>query len=110
MNSYTFLVQGSSSAPYEVTIEKDGDILRAFCDCPAGNKGQYCKHRFSLLEGSDKAVVGGDTSIISELPKMLIGTDVGLAIDALAGEEAELAKIKKRVTAAKKAVAVAMRT
>ena len=107
---YRFEVQGSAAEPYVVIIARDGNNLTAICDCPAGSNGQYCKHRFSLLEGSSKGVVGGDIEAIPSLPELLSGTDVEDAIFALKEVEAESAAIKKKLSSAKKAVAKAMFT
>jgi uncharacterized Zn finger protein len=93
-----FEVQGSSSEPYTVTFTLEGNNFNAFCTCPAGKKGQYCKHRFSLMESEP------------EIKGWIQGSDVEEALSMLAEAEHELARIKKCVSAAKKAVAVAMRT
>ena len=52
MERIDFLVQGSAFHPYEVKFLKRSEKnLSAYCTCPAGDNGQYCKHRFSILEG-----------------------------------------------------------
>ena len=107
---YRFQVKGSAAEPYEIEIERVDDNLRASCTCPAGENGQYCKHRFSLFNGSASGVVGGDLESISALPNLVSGTDVEYAMIELTGAERELAIMKKQVSAAKKAVAKAMRT
>ncbi|MBY8974788.1 hypothetical protein KHP62_03145 [Rhodobacteraceae bacterium NNCM2] len=107
---YRFEVKGSAPEPYVVIIERSGDNLAASCDCPAGSKGQYCKHRFSLLAGSEEGVIGGDRHAIASLPSLLEGTDVARAIAALAAAEKDLVAAKKRVSEAKKGIAAAMRS
>ena len=53
-----FLIQGSGKEPYRCTFWKvDNYDLHSACTCPAGKKGQYCKHRFALLEGDITNVV-----------------------------------------------------
>ncbi|MBV1863985.1 MAG: hypothetical protein KUG74_06055 [Rhodobacteraceae bacterium] len=106
--NYRFVVQGSAVEPYVVIISREGNNLTASCDCPAGNKKQYCKHRFELFKGSSKGLVGGDLDKVSEIPELLNGTDVEAEIMALNILEGELAEVKKKVSAAKKAVAKAM--
>lgn len=49
MNQIKFLVIGSSENPYEVNFIRRGNNLSAHCTCPAGENGQYCKHRFRNL-------------------------------------------------------------
>ncbi len=105
---FQFEVKGSAPEPYNVRIERNGDNLTAYCDCPAGSNGMYCKHRFGLFRGLDKDVVGGDVDRIGDIPDLLVGTDVEEAMIALEQVEAEAAEIKKRLSAAKKAVAKAM--
>jgi uncharacterized Zn finger protein len=105
---YRFEVKGSAPEPYVVLVEKNGDNLTLSCDCPAGSKGQHCKHRYSLLEGKDPGVVGGDRDRIEELPDLLKGTDVEAAIRDLRDAELEAERAKRRVSAAKKMVARAM--
>ena len=110
MAVYRFEVQGSASEPYIVTIERRENNLRAYCTCPAGENGQYCKHRFSLLEGNSKGVVGGDIDAISTLPRLLQGTDVADALADLRDAEKKVAAAKKEESTAKRAVAAAMRS
>ena len=93
-----FEVQGSAAEPYTVTFTLEEDNFNAYCTCPAGKKGQYCKHRFSLMASEP------------EIKAWIQGSDVEEALSVLAEAEHELAQIKKRVSAAKKAVAVAMRS
>ena len=107
---YRFEVQGSAVEPYVVIIERNGSNLRATCDCAAGVKGQYCKHRFSLFKGSDAGVVGGDRDKIRELPALVSGTDVERAMHLLAVAEVAELEAKKEVSLAKQAVARAMQS
>ena len=59
-NRITFLVQGSSDEPYEVDFYKEDDKLKAFCTCMAGENRTHCKHRLSILAGSEKHIVSGN--------------------------------------------------
>jgi hypothetical protein len=102
------VVQGSAAEPYVVIISKDGNNLTAHCDCPAGNKGQYCKHRFELFKGSSKGTVGGDVDAIAGLPEFIEGTDVAVALEAVAIAEKAAEQAKKALSAVKKDLAKAM--
>ena len=104
-----FEVQGSAAEPYKVIFELDGSNMNAFCNCPAGSKGQYCKHRFGIMRGETKGIVSINSADAEIIPSWLPGTDVEEALSQLAEAEHELAKIKKRVSAAKKGIAQAMR-
>ncbi len=44
----------SSSQPesfYKVNFSIKAGILRIYCSCPAGTRGQLCKHKTSFIEG-----------------------------------------------------------
>ena len=107
MNSVEFLVQGSAPDPYRVTFELSVKGLSAFCTCPAGNKGQPCKHRFNILAGETTGVVG-NADQVPLIPTWLSGTHLEAALADLAQAEDALAKAQKAVAAAKKKVATAM--
>ena len=72
-----FLVQGSGKEPYRCTFWKVDDYdLHSACTCPAGKKGQYCKHRFALLEGDITNVVNYSEEDFKELQEMLKSSDI----------------------------------
>ena len=72
-----FLVQGSGKEPYRCTFWKvDNYDLHSACTCPAGKKGQYCKHRFALLEGDITNVVDYSEEDFKELQEMLKSSDI----------------------------------
>ena len=103
-----FYVQGSAAEPYFVQISKNGTNLNATCDCPAGQNGQYCKHRVNLLKGLNTGVVGGDLDQISEIPSMIKGTDVERAMHELSTALDEEERAKKNASNKKKALSAAM--
>ncbi|MEZ5561221.1 MAG: SWIM zinc finger family protein [Pseudomonadales bacterium] len=108
MDRLQFLVQGSASEPYQVTFRKVGDNLSAFCTCPAGQNGQYCKHRFSILAGSAKGIVSDNSSDLSAVNEWLVGSDVQAAMIEVERLEIEAERIKKELARAKKGLARAM--
>jgi uncharacterized Zn finger protein len=105
-----FLVQGSAPDPYEVVFDKKGGNLTATCSCPAGLMGQYCKHRFRILAGNSEGIVSENIEDATTVQGWLAGSDVEMAIHNLGLAEAELDQAKKKVGAAKKALARAMST
>lgn len=109
MKEIEFLVQGSASEPYRVTFIKDKNNLNAFCTCPAGEFGQYCKHRFAILAGEAKAITSRNKDQVAEVRSWLPGTDLEIALIELAETEHEYDAAKERLTIAKKRVAQAMR-
>ena len=110
METIQFLVQGSAEEPYEVTFQKTGNNLSAFCTCAAGQNGQSCKHRFQILEGNAKGIVSKNSEHVPTVVAWLLGTDVAEAMTALAAAEREFDRAKKVVTSAKKNLASAMRS
>jgi hypothetical protein len=106
-----FLVKGSAAEPYETVFDKKGDNLTATCSCPAGAKGpmgQYCKHRFRILRGDTDGIVSTNIQDVRIVQGWIAGSDVEIAIHNLAEGEAELERAKKKVAAAKKALASVM--
>ena len=111
MTTITFLVQGSSPDPYEVEfIRRDHTKLSAYCNCAAGQNGQYCKHRMRILDGESQGVVSDNIDEVKLVASWLSGTDIAIAIQELKHLEGEADKIKKRISAAKKSLARALMT
>ena len=108
MDIMTFSVQGSAEEPYSVEFRRDGANLSAYCTCAAGAVGQYCKHRFRILQGDFEGLVGGSTEEVKKVASWLGGTDVESAILELAKAETVLEQAKKDVSAAKKKLARAL--
>ena len=108
MEAIYFLVQGSAVEPYKVTFQKNGNNLSAYCTCPAGENGQYCKHRFRILEGSDERIVSDNKNETALVKSWLAGTDVETALMEVAEREMALEKAKKELSTAKKKLARAM--
>ena len=110
MEEITFEVKGSSPEPYGVVFVKRSETnLSAYCSCRAGENGQYCKHRFSILEGKTENIVSDNLKQVETVKSWLIGTDVEDAIIKMRKLEEDALKIKKELSAAKKQVAKAMR-
>jgi uncharacterized Zn finger protein len=104
-----FLIKGSASEPYKVTFEKDGSNLSAYCTCPAGQNGQYCKHRFAILAGDVDTVVSENVVDAKKVAGWLPGTDAESALQDVTIAEKELARAKKKLSAAKRRLAVTFR-
>lgn len=108
-DTLTFYVQGSAPEPYRVTFSRSGQNLRAYCTCPAGENGQYCKHRFKLIAGSTDGVVSPNAHDVQRVGEMARGTDVAAALEKLLELDAMESEIRAKLSAAKKALARAMR-
>ena len=109
MEEREFLVAGSAPDPYRVTFMLDGTNLSAYCTCPAGLHGQHCKHRFRILRGELIGVVSDNGDQVAEVASWVSGTDLEAALAEMSVAEHEYETAKKRLSAAKKRVARAMR-
>ncbi len=110
MQKITFEVQGSATEPYEVVfVLRSPTNLSAYCSCPAGENGLYCKHRFAILDGIQKCIVSPNAGEVRIVQSWLPGTDVEQALLNTRNLEKEAAKIKKELSSAKKELARAMR-
>ncbi len=103
-----FLVQGSATEPYKVTFQKHNSNLSAYCTCPAGKNGQYCKHRFRILGGLTEDIVSNNKKAVDEVKSWLVGTDVEAAILELDEKQSLFEIAKKDLSKAKKKVAKTM--
>jgi predicted outer membrane lipoprotein len=102
-NQITFHVQGSSPEPYAVTFTKSDELLVS-CTCSAGQVGQACKHRLSILSGDISAIVSENRQESQHLAQWLLGTKLAAALAAVDIAEKDLTLAKKRATDAKKAL------
>jgi hypothetical protein len=109
MNGIIFMVQGSATDPYKVTFSKEGKNLTAFCTCPAGQNGQYCKHRFRILAGDPTGITSNNLEEVNTVASWLAGTDVEVALKQVKEAELVLRKAEMEVSKLKKILARAMR-
>ena len=108
LDELTFQVKGSSAEPYELTFIKDGDSLTALCSCPAGQYGNFCKHRIAILDGNSKAIVSDNQDQVATVTSWLQGTDVAAALTEFRVIEASKDASKSALMAAKRKLAKAM--
>ena len=109
MGKLNFKVQGSASEPYEVTFEKQGNELMAFCTCPAGENGQHCKHRINILEGDPSSITSGNESKVAEVVRWLKGTRLEKILIELNSKEKQAEALKKEIMVLKKKLASSFR-
>jgi len=84
MQKIEFLVQGSAQEPYKVEFYKEADNeFKALCNCPAGKKGQYCKHRFLILSNDINGVVSNNIEEVKIVSSWLSGSKIEKAMDNL---------------------------
>ena len=110
MQEATFLIQGSADEPYIVRfIRKSPTNLSAYCSCPAGQNGQYCKHRTTILAGDDCNVVSNNIADIARVQEWSKGTDIQSALNEIHEFEHQLFELKELLKKSKKKLAIAMR-
>ncbi len=109
MEEINFLIQGSAPEPYEVTFLWDGSRLNALCTCPAGQNGQYCKHRIGILENTPSDIISDNSKSISQVLSWLDGSALESALSEYRQADEALADAKKLSSAAKKKLARIMR-
>ena len=110
MEEIAFDIQGSAPGPYRVIFVKRSQTnLSVYCSCPAGENGQYCKHRFAILDGVQKDLVSPNADDIKIVQSWLLGTDVEKALLKMRSLEKEAEIIKRELSSAKQELAKAMR-
>lgn len=109
MEELIFLVQGSAKEPYKVTFKNNGNNLSAYCTCPAGENGQYCKHRFNILGGISDGIVSSNLLDVEVVASWIPGTDVEIALSKLMDAEVQFGIARSKLTAAKKLLASTFR-
>jgi len=108
MESVEFTVQGSSATPYTVSFIYEEKRLGAFCTCAAGTSGTACKHRLSILAGSDPGIIGGSLDQIPKILAWLKGSEIETCMAELAAAEEQFEKAKKQVSTAKKRLSTSL--
>ena len=108
MTEIVFLVRGTSREPYEVSFVREKNGLSAFCTCPAGARGQYCKHRFEILKGDSRRIISGNKEDVEIVTWWLRGTEVEDAIRDVQVAEEAYNVAKRELSAAKRELARVM--
>jgi hypothetical protein len=109
MHRVEFTVRGTRGDLYTCTFEREGNNLNAFCTCPDGRAGSYCKHRFALIDGDRSIVVSDNAHEVEEISEMIMGTDVEAAGIALAEAMDAVERAEEMLTKAKRDFARALR-
>jgi len=108
-NERSFFVQGSSENPYMVIfVKRSDDNLSAYCSCPAGENGTYCKHRFNILDGNTENIVSDNLHDVETIQKWYSNSDIKIARDKVIELNREVQKMKRVLAKAKKEVSKAM--
>ncbi|WP_166296243.1 SWIM zinc finger family protein [Photorhabdus tasmaniensis] len=109
MEKINFLVQGSAEEPYKVTFTKDVKEFLAFCTCPAGENGMYCKHRINIINGDTRNIVSDNIQQVNIIAKQwLPNSSIEAALEDVKRAESLLDDIKRALSLAKRNVAKVM--
>ncbi|MCH6259188.1 hypothetical protein MLD52_21705 [Puniceicoccaceae bacterium K14] len=99
-----FLVQGSAPEPYTIRfVRRSERNLSAYCNCPAGDKGQICKHRTRILNGLTTDIVSDNTDQVVTVVDWVKGSDVEAAQGDVEIAKRKLEEAQKELKAKKKA-------
>lgn len=90
---------------YNVEIIFENDLLKIFCDCPAGIHGKFCKHKWQVLGGNEKILFDiSETDKLDEVSKMASIKNYHKLYARVNDLELEMEKIKKQITHEKKLI------
>lgn len=103
-----FVIEGSKGDQYQVIFEKQGETLHAFCACPAGENGLYCKHRFGLMDGSPARLSSDNPEDVERLKELMQGTELEAAYNRVKDATKAHEATKRALDKAKKELAKAM--
>lgn len=106
VDTFEFHVQGTAAEPYIVSFRRrDTNNISAYCTCPAGENGMSCKHRIRILHGLVEGIVSDNATDVTTVVGWLAGSDVETALATVEQLEKESERIKKALSAAKRALA-----
>lgn len=108
MERIEFLVEGSRGDAYSVTFHIDGPKVTAFCTCQAGENGQYCKHRFGIMDGDITNLLSKNDHDVLRLKELMKGSELEVAYKRVLEAEAICQAAKRDLDAAKKTLAKVM--
>lgn len=110
MEEIVFEVQGSALKPYRVVfVRRSQTNMSAYCFCPAGENGQYCKHRIAILDGTEKDFFSANPDDVKIVQSWLSGTDIETALLKMRVLQKQSEQIKRELSSAKNELAKAMR-
>lgn len=103
MEKILLLAKSSSrEEPYSVEFRLKDNLLSVECDCPAGERGQLCKHKLSFI--SHKKAMLYDSEQAQELDKVckwVECSDFSELLKVLEETERELEQAKRKLKTTK---------
>ncbi|MGE3611710.1 MAG: hypothetical protein AB7I27_19120 [Bacteriovoracaceae bacterium] len=107
---FLFLVQGSSSDPYEVEVNVEDRNLSVSCDCAASINGQICKHRLRIISGSTEGIVSDNKADVRAVRDAFEKSEVMSLIVLRDKKEQEIESLKKEVKELSKKISSSLRS
>ncbi len=108
MERVEFIVLGSKGDEYKVVFEKNIGRVHAFCSCPAGESGTYCKHRFQIMDGQYDSIVSGNANEIERVKAMLKNSELQRKYEDVIQASAAHEETKNLLNISKRELARAM--
>jgi uncharacterized Zn finger protein len=107
----SFLARSSSKpTPYHVVVQSDGAAVTVHCDCEAGARGQYCKHKAAVVLGQSSVLFDGSQEAeLARTCSVLRATPLFGIVSEIAELDALLERTKGRIASLKKAAARSMK-
>ena len=88
-----FSIMGENDDIHVVTIERDPDNstnLSADCSCGSAQHGEFCTHRFEILEGGISNLVSDNLDDTKTLKQWIVGSDIEVAMKELSKAKTDL--------------------
>jgi hypothetical protein len=102
-----FSIMGEDENVHEVAIEREtNDLgnLTAVCSCGKAQEGDFCVHRFDILEGVTGALVSENLDDVHALRGWIRGSDIEVAMKALSKAKTDLLLAHEKVAKCRKAL------
>lgn len=102
-----FSIVGEDDNVYEVAVERDtNDMgnLQAHCSCGKAQDGDFCSHRFEVLEGETARLVSENLDDVHALRAWIKGSDIEVAMRDLSKAKTELLLAHEKVDKCRKAL------
>lgn len=110
MEKIILVKSSSSNKPYTVVVSSKETGLSVSCDCPAGKRGKYCKHKAAIILADDKILYDEDQRDSFNVVKKWLSQSAYLSLtQELQLYEKELEVVKKNVSRQKEKIARLMR-
>lgn len=88
-----FSIMGENDDIFEVTItrhEENSANLSAFCTCGSAQHGEFCPHRFEILEGDISNLASDNLNDLQILKEWIKGSDIEAAMQELSKAKTDL--------------------